>query len=348
VTESQPQTDDTTTSSPRRVRPNDDVLSIGISNFKAFAHQADLPLRPITLIYGENSSGKSSLTQGLLLLKQSIGDAPGDQPPTLVTKGPLVNLGSFRELVHRHDTSRALQIEVTFRPRSSVLLSAVPKTALPARLRFEFSSDRRSSRPTLTRIELLTTEASEPVIEFAVADVGARVTNRFPWRGGLNPRYALRLERVNARHPMWRHIAVAARTSAPEELRERLEALRETRNRLAHESERYLTTQRIGLITNEVERLNVEIGELERFLVTSAAIPPEPEDAEASWATDYKQVYLLLRGFVPGEVARDPGHRGYIVGGRETGPLVLTGVRERHGVRSMNEEARHPYRVVGG
>jgi hypothetical protein len=29
-------------------------------------------------------------------------------------------------------------------------------------------------------------------------------------------------------------------------------------------------------------------------------------------------------------------------------PLVLTGARERHGVRSMNEEARHPHRVVGG
>jgi AAA ATPase domain len=322
MTEVRSQTDDTT-SSPRRARPNDEVLSIGISNFKAFSRQADLPLRRITLIYGENSSGKSSLTQGLLLLKQSIGDAPGDQPPTLVAKGPLVNLGSFRELVHRHDTSRALHIEVTFQPRTAVLTSAVPKTALPARLRFEFSSDRRSSRPTLSRIALLTSEASDPVIEFAVADVGSRITSRFPWRGAVNSRYALRLERVNALHPMWRHIAVAARTSGPGQLRERLEALRETRNRLAHESERYLTTQRIGLITDEVERLNVEIGELERVLRTSAAIPADADDAAGSWAADYKQVYLLLRGFVPGEVARDPGQRGYIVGGRETGPLVV-------------------------
>jgi hypothetical protein len=43
------------------------------------------------------------------------------------------------------------------------------------------------------------------------------------------------------------------------------------------------------------------------------------------------------------------------VPGRKTGrmrstpvSLVLTGVRERHGIRSVNEEARHPCRVVGG
>jgi len=43
-----------------------------ISNFKPFAGAATIPIRPITLIFGANSSGKSSIIQSLLLLKQTI------------------------------------------------------------------------------------------------------------------------------------------------------------------------------------------------------------------------------------------------------------------------------------
>jgi len=43
-----------------------------ISNFKAFSDPATLPIKPITLIYGPNSAGKSSIFQSLLLLKQSF------------------------------------------------------------------------------------------------------------------------------------------------------------------------------------------------------------------------------------------------------------------------------------
>ncbi|WP_353260286.1 AAA family ATPase, partial [Prochlorothrix hollandica] len=39
-----------------------------ITNFKAFGKTQAIPLRPITLIYGPNSSGKSSIIQSLLLL----------------------------------------------------------------------------------------------------------------------------------------------------------------------------------------------------------------------------------------------------------------------------------------
>jgi len=42
-----------------------------ISNFKAFSTPATLPIKPITLIYGANSAGKSSIFQSLLLLRDS-------------------------------------------------------------------------------------------------------------------------------------------------------------------------------------------------------------------------------------------------------------------------------------
>ena len=60
-----------------------------IHNFKAFANQEKIPIRPITLIYGQNSSGKSSVLQSLLLLKQTLQEAT-DPQTLLLAKGNFV------------------------------------------------------------------------------------------------------------------------------------------------------------------------------------------------------------------------------------------------------------------
>ena len=41
------------------------LKALHIANFKAFAIAQRLPLRPITLIYGANSAGKSSILHAL-------------------------------------------------------------------------------------------------------------------------------------------------------------------------------------------------------------------------------------------------------------------------------------------
>lgn len=38
-----------------------------VGNFKAFAETQRIPIRPLTLIYGANSSGKSSIIHSLIL-----------------------------------------------------------------------------------------------------------------------------------------------------------------------------------------------------------------------------------------------------------------------------------------
>ncbi len=47
------------------------LRAIEIENFKAFGKRQRIELAPITLIFGENSAGKSSILQSLSLLKQS-------------------------------------------------------------------------------------------------------------------------------------------------------------------------------------------------------------------------------------------------------------------------------------
>ena len=49
------------------------LTGLGLRNFKAFGDEMqEAPLSKITLIYGPNSGGKSSIIQALLLLKQSL------------------------------------------------------------------------------------------------------------------------------------------------------------------------------------------------------------------------------------------------------------------------------------
>jgi predicted ATPase len=41
-------------------------------NFKAWEDTGEIPLKPVTMLLGTNSSGKSTLIQSLLLLKQTV------------------------------------------------------------------------------------------------------------------------------------------------------------------------------------------------------------------------------------------------------------------------------------
>lgn len=55
-------------------------------------------------MYGENSSGKSSILQALLLMKQSWGH--GD----LQLEGPLGSFGWYEHVIHGHDVGQELSL----------------------------------------------------------------------------------------------------------------------------------------------------------------------------------------------------------------------------------------------
>ena len=76
-----------------------------LTNFKAFGETVTIPIRPLTLIFGANSSGKSSIFQSLLLLKQTLEEAKNPNI-ALLLKGSLVDLGTYRDFVHRHEIKR--------------------------------------------------------------------------------------------------------------------------------------------------------------------------------------------------------------------------------------------------
>ena len=73
-------------------------------NFRGFRDTGWLPIRPITILIGANNTGKSSLIAPLLLLKQTWDSR--SRAPALVTRGEFANVGSFRDLVYRHEVER--------------------------------------------------------------------------------------------------------------------------------------------------------------------------------------------------------------------------------------------------
>jgi hypothetical protein len=98
----------------RRLPPRPSVMlsRLVLENFKPYSGVVDIPLRRITLLFGANSGGKSSIIQSLLLLKQTEGDRPGrfSANAPLVLRGDQVDLGAFISMVHGHDLSRAVKI----------------------------------------------------------------------------------------------------------------------------------------------------------------------------------------------------------------------------------------------
>lgn len=80
-----------------------------LENFKAFRQRQVIPLAPITLIYGANSAGKSSIFQALLLLKQTLGQQEDSTRP-LILHGDLVNAGSFENLTFGRNGQSVLEI----------------------------------------------------------------------------------------------------------------------------------------------------------------------------------------------------------------------------------------------
>ena len=88
------------------------IRSLELENFKAFGERAKIPFAPITLIFGENSAGKSTILQSLNLLKQTAESREVGAPLLPRAENGIVDLGSFQELLFDHDLKRTLCIRV--------------------------------------------------------------------------------------------------------------------------------------------------------------------------------------------------------------------------------------------
>ncbi len=85
------------------------ITHIRMKNFKSWKDSGEVKLAPLTGFFGANNSGKSSLLQMLLLLKQTIGT---NDVIFLGDKESHVNFGDFREVIHDHQTESDLHLHI--------------------------------------------------------------------------------------------------------------------------------------------------------------------------------------------------------------------------------------------
>src|SRR5215475_10737469 len=78
------------------------IAELTVSGYKSISQSETLEIRPLTILAGANSSGKSSIMQPLLLLKQTL--AAAYDPGPLLLNGPNVKFTLAGQLLSRtHD-----------------------------------------------------------------------------------------------------------------------------------------------------------------------------------------------------------------------------------------------------
>jgi predicted ATPase len=88
------------------------LTKLQVKNFKCFEDTGELELRPLTVFVGPNSSGKSSIVQFLLALRQTVEST--DIRTAFAPNGSWVSLGSYPDFIFRHQWQRELEAMLEF------------------------------------------------------------------------------------------------------------------------------------------------------------------------------------------------------------------------------------------
>lgn len=220
------------------------LKALRVGNFKAFADAQTIPVKPITLVFGPNSAGKSSFIHSLALAheaefgRKKPGRARLDVRHTEVG-GSAIDLGGYRQFVHRGQLDKGVEwgavlnvSELGDVPRYQQLrqlLSGVNEVALIVTLGMELDNEGRplkGAEPHISTMEVL------------VDDVELLRMSRRPADADS--------ERFSA--DLWRDIG----TDLPQ-----------TMNRvLAGASEAGITREEVAaIVKNEIKKREGEIGE---------------------------------------------------------------------------------------
>jgi predicted ATPase len=90
------------------------LTTLGLKNFKSWVDTGSIRLAPLTVIFGANSAGKSSLGQLLLALKQTAMSTDRKRALNLGDASTLIDLGTFSDCLYGHDLLRKLEVEIAW------------------------------------------------------------------------------------------------------------------------------------------------------------------------------------------------------------------------------------------
>jgi predicted ATPase len=93
-----------------------------LENFRAFSKRARIEIRPITVLIGKNSSGKSSVLKFLQMLRQTVQKREGD---FLETTGEHVHLGAWGDLRNKRSRSHYFSCRLGYRGKTSPFMANI-------------------------------------------------------------------------------------------------------------------------------------------------------------------------------------------------------------------------------
>jgi len=87
------------------------ITAITIENFKGIREPVRVEFKPITLLFGPNSAGKSTIIQAIHYLREILERGNFD-PDYTIAGGDFIDLGGFRNFVHNRDLSLPIRFRV--------------------------------------------------------------------------------------------------------------------------------------------------------------------------------------------------------------------------------------------
>lgn len=148
------------------------LTAIELENFKAFGEKTHIRFAPITLIFGQNSAGKSAILQSLHLLKQTLENPESGAVLLPRVDNGFVDTGSFKELIFDHDLSRKFSIKINTDLYLSSHLGCFG-------LEFSFKRPDQKSELSIDSIDLYTTKPDIKIASFKPIKITKNLRSQF-------------------------------------------------------------------------------------------------------------------------------------------------------------------------
>ena len=134
------------------------LKTLRIQNFKGWKDTGKIKLSPITLFFGANSSGKSSIGQFLMMLKQTAESSDRKSVFFLGSNNSHVQLGSYQDVIFQHDLDNDINFSYSWELPSKLEIRDILKKSesLDGNI-IHFSAtvnaDKKANIPSLKRFE---------------------------------------------------------------------------------------------------------------------------------------------------------------------------------------------------
>lgn len=192
------------------------LTALEVENFKGICARQRVDFAPVTLLFGANSAGKSTILHALIYLHELLERGTADVDRTELG-GNVLELGGFARLVHRHEIDRAIVLRAEFDTPGGLerfgrdltdfpfpdLEDEVRSAWLELTIRFRTTATFRG--PLVERAVIGIGDESEPLVWL---EIGASLREGEPLRARLNLGHPLIAEAAEEIAEAWSHLAI--------------------------------------------------------------------------------------------------------------------------------------------